>query len=351
MRFSLFFRALVALCVFSLASVTAYADDSPALGQQIVPTDNGTTISVPSKGDDTVGATVKAGEVAAGAKSASDEFASLFNSVITTAVQVSQSLKSEADKFAGGLGVITLVMAYVRFSATRDPITAWIDIFEEVGTLGIFASIYVGYQSFAPGFFNWFQKLANLIQSGAGQGVAASMGSAAGAAFEAIVSAYKGTHWYEYIALTISLGPLFLAYAILMITSVVFAFMNNLGQIQAAAGIVMGQIAVALGFSSYTRGFFKSWLDYMISASMYCVVSAILARLVTGSLLNAITAATNKGLSTSQGATYVLDLSLFVFLLSFEIPKIASMFGGGANASGGMFTTVAKSAAKAAAFV
>lgn len=351
MRIKRFLWAVVPCLFLSIMSQTARADDTQAGGQQIVPTQTGDVISVPSKGDDTVGATVKAGEVAKGAKMASDQFTALFNSVIATAVQASQSLKSQADKFAGGLGVITLVMTFVRFSATRDPISAWVDAFEEVATLGIFASIYIGYQSFAPGLFNWFQTLANLIQSGAGQGVTASMGSAAGAAFEAVVAAYKATHWYEYIALTISLGPLLMAYVILMITSVVFAFMNNLGQIQAACGIVMGQIAVALGFSSYTRGFFKSWLDYMISASMYCVVSAILSRLVTGSLTNAITAATSNGLSTSQGGTYILDLSLFVFLLAFEIPKIASMFGGGANVSGGMFATAAKQAAKAAAFV
>ncbi|MBB3262306.1 type IV secretion system protein [Paraburkholderia sp. WP4_3_2] len=351
MRFQRLLWAIVPSIFLSLVSLTAHADDTQAGGQQITPTQTGDVISVPSKGDDTFGTTVKAGEVAAGAKKASDKFTALFNAVITTAVTASQSLKSEADKFAGGLGVITLVMAFVRFSATRDPVSAWIDVFEEVATLGIFASIYIGYQSFAPGFFNWFQTLANLIQSGAGTGVSASLGSAAGAAFEAVVAAYKATHWYEYIAVTMSMVPLLAAYVILMITSVVFAFMNNLGQIQAACGIVMGQIAVALGFSPYTRGFFKSWLDYMISACMYCVVSAILSRLVTGSLTDAITVASSSGLSTSMGGTYVLDLSLFVFLLAFEIPKIASMFGGGASASGGMFSTAAKSAAKVAALV
>ncbi|WP_321905806.1 type IV secretion system protein [Paraburkholderia tropica] len=332
---------VLTLLVSLACSVAARADDTQAAGQQILPTDNGTTISVPSKGDDTVGATVKAGEIAAGAKKASDQLTTLFNSVIPAAVTASQSLKSEADKFAAGLGLITLVLAFVRYAATRDPVTAWLAVFEELGMLGIFASIYVGYQSFGPGFFNWFQSLANMIQAGAGQGVSASIGAAAGAAFEAVVKAYQGTHWYEYIALTISLAPLGLAYIVLMITSVVFAFMNNLGQIQAAVGIVMGQIAIALGFSSYTRGYFKSWLDWMISASMYCVISAILSRLVTGSLSSAITTATSSGLSTSYGATYVLDLSLFVFLLSFEIPKMAGMFGGGANASGSLFKKAA----------
>ncbi|MBU9210952.1 MULTISPECIES: type IV secretion system protein [Burkholderiaceae] len=341
MRLKRYLVATFALVALSICSANALADDTQAGGQQIVPTQNGDTISVPSKGDDTVGATVKAGEVAAGAKKASDQLTTLFNSVIPAAVTASESLKGESDKFAGGLGLITLILTFVRYAATRDPVTAWLSVFEELATLGIFASIYIGYQKFGPGFFNWFQTLANLIQSGAGQGVSASIGAAGGAAFEAVVKAYQGTHWYEYIALTISLAPLVLAYIVLMITSVVFAFMNNLGQIQAAVGIVMGQIAIALGFSSYTRGYFKSWLDFMISASMYCVVSAILSRLVTGSLSTAITNATASGLSTSYGATYVLDLSLFVFLLSFEIPKMAGMFGGGANASGSLFKKAA----------
>jgi type IV secretory pathway VirB6-like protein len=104
----------------------------------------------------------------------------------------------------------------------------------------------------------------------------------------------------------------------------------------------MGQIAVALGFSPFTRGYFKSWLDFMVSASMYTVVAAILTKLVSGSLLKAIVAARGIGLSTPVGATYVMDLSIFVFLLSFEIPKIAGMFGGGASASGSALGKVAK---------
>lgn len=341
MRITRALLVAITLCAFAMLSVTARADDTPAGGQQITPTQSGATISVPSTGDDTVGATVKAGEIANGAAKASAQFASLFNAVIAAAVTASQSLKPEADKFAAGLGLITIVLAFVRYAATRDPVAAWVTVFEELATLGIFASIYVGYQSFAPGFYNWFQSLANLVQAGAGQGVSASIGAASGAAFEALIKAYQGTHWYEYIALTISLAPLGVAWLVLMLTSVVFAFMNNLGEIQAAVGIVMGQIAIALGFSSYTRGYFKTWLDWMISAGMYCVISAILARLVMGSLSSAITAATANGLSTSYGATYVMDLSLFIFLLSFEIPKMAGIFGGGANASGSLIKKAA----------
>ncbi len=106
----------------------------------------------------------------------------------------------------------------------------------------------------------------------------------------------------------------------------------------------MGQIAFALGFSSFTRGYFKTWLDYMISAGMYTVVAAILMRLITHTLTDAIQTSVQKGLSTPGAAAYVFDLSLFVFLVSFEIPKMAGMFGGGANASGSIIGRVGKAA-------
>ncbi|MCP3712466.1 type IV secretion system protein [Paraburkholderia sp. CNPSo 3274] len=339
MRFRQFWACLALVSLGLLAS-SAWADDSPALGQQITES-TGTTVTQSSSGNDTFGSTMTKGEIAAGATKAAAKAASLFAAAIPAAVTVSQSIKSEADKFAAGLGVITLVLTFIRYSATRDPVSAWVTVFEEIGTLGIFASIYVSYQTFAPGFYNWFQTLANMIQSGAGQGVSSSMAAAGGAVMEAVVKAYNGTSWTNYVALTISMFPLLLAYIVLVITSIVFAFMNNLGLIQAAVGIVMGQIAVALGFSSYTRGYFKSWLDYMVSAGMYCVVSAILLKLVATSLNQAIDEATAMGLSTAEGASYVFDLSLFVFLLSFEIPKMAGMFGGGANASGSMMKKAA----------
>jgi type IV secretory pathway VirB6-like protein len=204
------------------------------------------------------------------------------------------------------------------------------------------ASIYVGYATFAPGFYGWFGTLANDIAGANVANGANGLGAAASELYDAIVKSLNGAAWYEYIKALLMIGPLLIAYVVLMITSLVFAYFSNIGQLQAAAGIVMGQIAVALGFSPFTRGYFKSWLDYMVSASMYTVVAAILMKLVSGSLLTAIAAGSKVGLSTPEGATYVMDLSIFVFLLSFEIPKIAGMFGGGANASGSALGKVAK---------
>ena len=142
--------------------------------------------------------------------------------------------------------------------------------------------------------------------------------------------------------------PLFLAWALLSVTSIIFVFFINIGQLQFAAGVVMGQIAFALGFSSFTRGYFKTWLDYMVSAGMYIVVAAIRTRLVTHSMVDAVHDAAALGLTTSGAAAQVFDLAFFVFLVSFEIPKIAGMFGGGANASGAVIGKIARSAAGAA---
>jgi hypothetical protein len=44
----------------------------------------------------------------------------------------------------------------------------------------------------------------------------------------------------------------------------------------------------------------------------------------------------------------VLDLSIFIFLISFEIPKMAGIFGGGANLNGGGGAKMATKLAKLA---
>ncbi|CAG4926239.1 type IV secretion system protein [Paraburkholderia gardini] len=331
---------LVPLLVGVLSPTTAFADDVPLLmpDGNVMPT--GTPI--PTAGGN-VGATVKAGEIGAGNAKAVDKITALFASIMDTAVTLAAKIKPEADKFASGLAVITIVLAAIRFAATKDPVMAWVAAFEELAILGIFASFYVGYASFAPMFYKWFLSLATTI-SGSNMSSAGSMiGSAAGQLYDSFAKSFAGASWWQYPALLMAVGPLVMAWAVLSVTSVVFLFFINVGQLQMAAGAVMGQIAFALGFSSFTRGYFKSWLDYMISAGMYVVVAAILMALVTNGLTSAINdSATGTGVSTPLGASYVLDLALFVFMLSFEIPKIAGMFGGGANASGAIVGKVAR---------
>jgi hypothetical protein len=326
-------KSLVAVVLLALVPIIA----SPAFADTAAPAAASGTTANPY---------VSAGETAAGNVRAIDKITALFSSVINTAVTASQSIQSESDKFASGLAVITIVLAAVRFAATRDPVMAWVALCEELGILGIFASIYVGFASWAPGFYKWFVSMANDIGGANMTSSLSIMGNAAGQVFDSAVQAWSGIGFHLTMIpdVVIATIPLFLAWILLSITSIIFVFFINIGQLQFAAGVVMGQIAFALGFSSFTRGYFKTWLDYMVSAGMYIVVAAILMRLVTHSMVDAVQDAANLGLSTSGAAAQVFDLAFFVFLVSFEIPKIAGMFGGGANASGAVIGKIAKSA-------
>jgi TrbL/VirB6 plasmid conjugal transfer protein len=332
------FAFATVLILLGIVAPSAYAQ-TPAPG---------TAASSPATGASSAAATslVKSGEVAAGNKKAIDKITALFSSVMDTAVTASQAIRSESDKFAGGLAIITIVLAAIRFAAAKHPVMAWVALFEELGMLGIFAAFYVGFAQWAPGFYKWFLSLANDIGGANMSSSLSIMGNAAGQIFDSVIKAYSGVGWSLSAVGDVIVGtiPLLAAWLLMSITAIVFAFFINIGQLQFAAGVVMGQVAFALGFSSFTRGYFKTWLDYMISAGMYVVVAAILMRLVTGSMVEAVKDAAGLGLSTSGAAGYVFDLAFFVFLLSFEIPKIAGMFGGGASASGAMIGKVAKSA-------
>ena len=336
-----FLRIAIALAVTLLMVTTP----RPAVARTVVTTPDGQSITLPAGTPPPTansGTSYKPQEIGTGSTKALSAITALFNAVIATAVTASELVKPEADKLAGGLAVITVVLAFARYAATPHPTHAWLAVFEELGTLGIFASLYIGYATFAPGFYGWFGTLANDISGASVSSGAAGLGAAASDLYDAFAKSFDGASWTEYLKLFMAMGPVIIAYFVLTITSIVFMYFSNIGQLQAAAGIVMGQIALALGFSSFTRGYFKSWLDYMVSASMYTVVAAILMKLVSGSLLTAITAGKQIGLSTPEGASYVMDLSIFVFLMSFEIPKIAGMFGGGANASGSFVGKVAR---------
>ncbi|APA90385.1 type IV secretion system protein (plasmid) [Paraburkholderia sprentiae WSM5005] len=336
----IFLTLLVPLCVLACPRV-AFADDPTTLPDgTVVPASN-----VPSPSTSAVSAAslVKPGELGKGASKAITTITAMFASVVSTAADVSRSISQESDKFASGLAVLTIVLAAIRFAATKDPVMAWVALFEELGMLGIFASFYIGYATWVPSFYKWFQTLSSEIAGGTNMGSSLSIiGNAASQLFDSVVLAFKGAGWTEYISVLVGVVPLLAAYLLLSVTAVVFLFFINVGQLQFACGAVMGQIAFALGFSSFTRSYFKSWLDFMISAGMYMVVAAIMMKLVTGTLVNAVHDAAAAGLSTALSAGYVFDLAVFVFLVSFEIPKIAGMFGGGTGVTGGALAKLAK---------
>lgn len=329
------FACIVCLCSMSVATAQSLPAGAPPMPQ----------------GGPASGASVKPGEIGAGSTQALNTINSLFTTVVTTAITASATVKPQADKFAFGLAVITLVLGFVRFSASHHPVSAWVALFEELATLGIFASFYLGYAGWAPGFFKWFISLAQSISGADMTHTASIISSAAGQLFDGFILAFKDSSFWTFPAILISVIPLLAAWLILSLTAIVFTYFTLVGQLQMAVGFVMGQIAVALGFSSFTRGWFKSWLDYMISAGMYVVVAAALVKLVAGSMITAIQTGAGIGLSTPYAAVDVMDLSIMVFLLSFEIPKMAAMFGGGASASGAMLGKIGKAAAGTAGSV
>jgi hypothetical protein len=340
------YRMLAGLIVYAMIAV-GISWAGLAVAQQAPPASTLPAGAPPGPQSNTTGASVAPTEISRGNAKAIGDIGNLFSTVITTAVTASQAIKPQADKFAFGLAVITIVLGAIKFSAAHHPVTAWVALFEELAVLGIFAGLYTGYQGWAPGFYTWFTQLAQSI-SGASMTQASSViGTAAGQLYDGFILAFKSATFWQWPFILNSVVPLFLAWLVLSITSIVFLFFINVGQLQAAVGFVMGQIALALGFSSFTRGYFKSWLDYMTSAGMYIVVAAALTKLVTGSLTTAIQNSTNIGLTTPLAAAYVFDMSVLVFLLSFEIPKMAAMFGGGASASGAMIGKVARAAASA----
>ncbi|MFM0027426.1 type IV secretion system protein [Paraburkholderia madseniana] len=317
---------LLALCVFvgaSLTSQAAFADTTGATGSS---TGSSTTAAplASSNGDFTKGSTDAIGQLQG-----------LLGNIIPAAVQASGSVLTEANKFAWGLGVISLVLVGIRFSGTHHPISAWVNLFEELAILGIFVALYLGYTTSAAGFWNWFQQLATDIGGGTDNSISTQMSTLAGTVLDALKAKVTLiTVLTEFNATLTDVIVLFLAFLVMCLASVVFMYFSAVGQIQAAVGIVLGPIAIALGFSSYTRGYFQKWLDWMIHSGMYVVMVAVLMKLMGTNISSAVSRVTTVGGHTQVSGAYVFDLAVFILLLSFEIPKLAGMFGSGAGASG-----------------
>jgi type IV secretory pathway VirB6-like protein len=313
-------RTLVlALCVLvpSFVSPAAFADTTGATGS---------TTAQPL--------TSQNGDFTKGSTDAINQIQGLIGGVIPAAVTASASVMGEASKFAWGLGVISLVLVGVRFSGTHHPVSAWVNLFEELAVLGIFVALYLGYSTSASGFWTWFQQLATDISGGADNGISTQLATLGGTMFDSLKTRVLSIKLLTDITGTMvdAIG-LLLAFIVILIASIVFAYYSAVGQIQAAVGIVLGPIAIALGFSSYTRNYFTRWLDWMIHSGMYIVMVAVLVKLLGSNITNAVHNATQLSGATVTGA-YAFDLAVFILLLSFEIPKLAGMFGSGAGATG-----------------
>jgi type IV secretory pathway VirB6-like protein len=274
------------------------------------------------------------GDFTKGSTDAVAQIKGLIGGVIPAAVAASASVMSEANKFAWGLGVISLVLVGIRFSGTHHPVAAWVNLFEELAVLGIFVALYLGYSTSATGFWTWFDQLASNISGGADNSISTQLATLAGTMYDALKNRVLNIKLLTDVTGTLvdAIG-LLLAFIVILIASIVFAYYSAVGQIQAAVGIVLGPIAISLGFSSYTRNYFMRWLDWMIHSGMYVVMVAVLVKLVGANITNAVQNATPASGATVTGA-YAFDLAVFVLLLSFEIPKLAGMFGTGAGATG-----------------
>ena len=105
-----------------------------------------------------------------------------------------------------------------------------------------------------------------------------------------------------------------LALLAMCIASIVFVYFSAIGQIQAAFGIVLGPIALALGFSSYTRNYFVKWLDWMISAGMYVVVGRNFDEACrVNSIANAVDRVTQRWRDTTVNGALRVRLGSFLF--------------------------------------
>lgn len=266
-----------------------------------------------------------------------NQFSSFTGGIIDAATTLSKSVRGEADKIAFALGIITLTLAGLRFASTQEAVAAWTDLLETILVLGIVASLYTGYDTFAPALFGWFRDLAKAIAGGSTDNPALVLATVGAKFLDTYIAIVKAAAWHERMSIALGAATLlFLAFLCCAAAAIVYSFFVMVGLIQAAVGIVIGPIAVALAFSEYTRRYFFTWLDFMVGASMYVVVATTMARLVSATYTSLIPALSTLGGWTSAGGLYAITVAIFMLLVSFEIPKIAgAVLGTRAGATGG----------------
>jgi type IV secretory pathway VirB6-like protein len=324
---SLFTLSLVALVALLMSSWCAAQTPASASG-------GGTSTATPG-----AGFAVTSEDVTQTLNNLRDTINQITGSLINSATTKSSALNTESDKIAGGLAVLVIVLTFIEFAGTHHPVSAWVKVFRSLMVLGIFASVYVGYSKAAPGFYNWFSLLASDLS---GKDIAlVAMGKAAGSVLVGIYRSTDGVGFTDLAnipklvsLLVVALCAVF-CLVIIILSAVIFLYYTLIGVVQSAIGIVFGKIAIALGFHQMTRNFFMSWLSFMIHAGMYVAVSAAMNALIIQNFIDALSSNTPSGtlnFATSFASVISITLiSLFILLLSLEIPRIAGMFGSGAS--------------------
>jgi hypothetical protein len=330
-------RAAVAalLALLSLISQPAMAQSIPPEGQPAPTAPGASTVAMPA-----------AGSTGEALSSTVQELMALRDGLLSGGIALSRTTAPEAGKFAWALAVITITIGGIRFMAHRHPVGAWVELLEMLTILGIFSAIYLSFDSFGPGIFQWFDEIARAM-SGGNYSTGSVLAYTAGKFLDSFVAAIKVASWYNKLDAIISGLGLLIAFFLSAIAAIVYTYYIMIGQLQAAVGLAVGLIAVALGFSEYTRKYFWAWFDFMVTASMYIVTSAIIANLVAAATGETIQKVAAVGTSTAAAGWKAASLSVLVLLISFEIPKLAgSLFGTGGGISGGAAASAAKGAMK-----
>ncbi|MFC4524778.1 type IV secretion system protein [Cupriavidus pinatubonensis] len=282
------------------------------------------------------------GDVGQGIKKALDKMNGMRSGLIQAAVRLSERTRPDANKIAFGLGVITLVLAGLRFAATSDAVSAWTDLLDTFLVVGIFASLYASYTSFGPGLFVWFNDLAQAINGGADiYNVPISLARTGGSFYDSVLRTLLAgfANPLKLIDAVVSAILFGLAFIAVLIAALIYSWFILVGHLQVAVGIVVGPLAVAFGMADISRKYFTAWLDYMVTGSMYMVVAAIISQLVSTTLLSIVTDVGNIGTDTLLAASYALSVAILLVFVALEIPRISgSLFGtgGGVSGTGGM---------------
>lgn len=325
-------RLLLAVCTAALALAAP-----PALAQASGDFDPPTspTTSTPKKAKPTQAG--KEGDAGKGLATALASIATMQSGIVSAGIDLSQSTRSEANKIAFALGVITIVFAGLRFAGTPSPVAAWTDFLETMTILGLFSTIYISYSSFGPGIVKWFQLIASQINGGNVYDTPTTLATTGGKFWDAWGRAITDADGIsETIKAVFSAIPLLGAFVAVLFAAIIYTFFLNIGDLQVAIGLVLGPVAIALGFFDLTRRYFTAWLDFMVTGSMYVVVAAIIGKLVSTTLDSALAKVNGIGTDTWMAAIYVLCISVYLCFVALQIPSIAgSIFGTGGGMSGG----------------
>jgi hypothetical protein len=323
---------LFARFIYGLAIAFVFATVLATFGHAQV--DSTGTTAVASSSVTGSGLATTSSDVANAFNTVNGQVKSLSGTLIGAAVTLSSRLDQESDKFAGALAVIVIVFTFIEFAGTRHPVAAWVRVFQNLFVLGIFATVYAGYGTAAPGFYTWFATLASDLNGTANP--VQALGNAIGAVWMGIVHSGDGAHVSDLLSIVAVDILALICMLLIAFAGLVYLYYSLVGMVQSGIGIVFGKIAIALGFHQMTRSFFSSWLAFMIHAGMYVAVAGAMNALVIQQFVGPLQATGNlpatMAFATVLNATFA---SLFILLMSLEIPKIAGMFGSG-GASGGL---------------